>query len=173
MGHLDDNGSGLDRENDRNTESGQGSKRDDASSSKSESRDGASQQAGAGEGAFSWGKGLLPDIIKKMFVAGIGAVAVGEEGIRRLATDMSLPKDVVVFLISQVQSTKNELFRIVAREIRDFLEHTDLGGELQKALTSLTFEVTMQIRLKPSKDSNGVIPSVAGNVKVRSSQDDE
>ncbi len=137
----------------------------------------ASESAGGSEGVFGLGKGLMdglvPDLVKKMFVAGIGAMAVGEEGIRRLATDMSLPKELVAFLISQVQSTKNELFRIVAREVRDFLEHTDLGGELQKALTSLTFEVTMQIRLKPRKESNGVISSVAGKMRVRSTEEED
>ena len=54
--------------------------------------------------------------------------------LRRLATEFSLPKDVASFLVSQAQTTKDELFRIVAREMREFLESINLGAELTKIL---------------------------------------
>jgi len=69
-------------------------------------------------------------------------------------------------LLSQAQTTKKELFRIIAGELRSFLENVNIGAELQRILTSLTFEVTMQIRLKPSKNDNGVRPQVKSRVKV-------
>jgi len=128
---------------------------------------GATKQNGGAGGPKGKGimDGILPDIVKRLFVAGIGAVAVSEEGLRRLATEFSLPKDVAVFMMSQVQTTKSELFRIIATEIRDFLEHVNLAGELQRVLTSLTFEIKMQVRLRPSED-DGVRPQVKGGVKV-------
>ena len=126
--------------------------------------------SGNHDGAFARGRGfvegMVPDSVKKLFVAGLGALFTGEEGARRVAADLSLPKDAASFLLTQVQSTKRELFRIVAGEIRDFLENVNLGAELQRILTSLTFEVKMQIRLKPSEDDNGVRPQVKGKVRV-------
>lgn len=129
----------------------------------------------AGEGAFARGRGLVegmmegvvPDVVRKLFVAGLGTLATGEEGVRRVANEFSLPKEAVSFMVVQVQNTKRELFRIVANEIRSFLENVNLGAELQKILTSLTFEVKMQIRLKPSEDDNSVRPQVRGGISVK------
>ncbi len=125
---------------------------------------------GGQDGAFARGRGfvegMVPDGLKKLFVAGLGALATGEEGARRVATDLSLPKEAVGYLLSQAQTTKKELFRIIAGELRSFLENVNIGAELQRILTSLTFEVTMQIRLKPSKNDNGVRPQVKSRVKV-------
>lgn len=129
-----------------------------------------------GEGS-GWGKepgtgrsgfmdGFVPDVIKRLFVAGLGAVFASEEGIRRLATEFSLPKEMAGYLVSQAQATKNELFRIVAGEVRGFLESINLGAELKKILTSLTFEVKMQIRLLPSDDEKGIRPDIRGAMKV-------
>jgi hypothetical protein len=115
---------------------------------------------------------MVPDLMKKLFVAGLGAVFTSEEGIRRIASEVSLPKDVASYLITQAQTTKDELFRIVAREIREFLESINLGAELTKILTSLTFEIKMQVRLLPNEEQNAIRPSVKGNVKVLKSEDD-
>ena len=36
---------------------------------------------------------------------------------------------------------KNDVVRIIAREVRDFLDATDLASEIKAALTSLSFEI--------------------------------
>ena len=120
----------------------------------------------------SWRSRMVPELVKRLFVAGLGAVFTSEEGIRRLASEVSLPKDVASYLITQAQSTKDELFRLVARELREFLESINLGAELTKILTSLTFEIKMQVRLLPNDDKNAIRPSVKGNVKVLKNGDD-
>lgn len=125
---------------------------------------------GDGEG---WTSRVVPEVFKRLFVAGLGAFLSSEEGIRRLASEFSLPKDVATYLVAQAQSTKAELFRIVAREIRSFLESINLGAELTKILTSLTFEVKMQIRLLPSERGNAIVPQVKGDVKVIKPDDEE
>ena len=109
---------------------------------------------------------MVPDLIKRLVVAGVGALLTSEEGIRRLASEYSLPKDVAVFLINQGRATKNELFRLMAREFRDFLNSINLGQEITKALTSLTWEVKMQVRLLPSDRAGLVRPDVRADMKV-------
>src|SRR3989304_6303539 len=64
---------------------------------------------------------LLPDLVKRTVSAGLGAVLTTEEGIRKLATDFSLPKDVAAYLLSTAQSTKDEAMKIFAREGRELL----------------------------------------------------
>jgi hypothetical protein len=39
---------------------------------------------------------------------------------------------------------------VVAKEIREFLEHTNLGAEMQKMLTTVQFEINTTIRFKPN-----------------------
>lgn len=70
-----------------------------------------------------------------------------------------LPREIVTYVFSQVDETKNALTRVVAREVRDFLNATDLAEELRRALTSLSFEVRTEIRFVPN-DAGGVRPSV-------------
>src|SRR5215475_12566061 len=74
-------------------------------------------------------QGAIPDALKRAFYAGIGAVFTTEEGVRKMVSDFSLPKDVANYLITQAQGTKNELFRVVASELRGWLERIDLQRE--------------------------------------------
>ncbi len=111
---------------------------------------------------------LLPDIVKRTFYAGVGAVFSTEEGIRKIASDFHLPKDVANYLIQQAATSKDELFRIVAKELRAFLETVNLNQELQKLLTSLSFEIKTEIRFIPNDESvGGVKPDVKKQVAVK------
>ena len=68
---------------------------------------------------------------------------------------MKLPREAANYLLAQVEETKNGLFRVVAKEVRDFLEHTNLAGEMQKMLTTVQFEISTTIRFKPNDGLNG------------------
>ncbi len=111
-------------------------------------------------------EGLVPEIVRRTFYAGLGAVFTTEEGVRRLANEFSLPKDVARYLIQQAQSTKDELFRIVAAELRGFLESLNLNEELQHLLTSLSFEIKTEIRFIPN-DQKVLKPKIKNRVAVR------
>ena len=56
-------------------------------------------------------------------------------------------------LVSQADSLRRETLRIISKEIRVFLENVDLGGELAKILTSVSFEVKTEIRFVPNDQS--------------------
>ena len=111
-------------------------------------------------------EGLVPEIFKRTFYAGLGAVFTTEEGVRKLANEFSLPKDMANYLIQQAQSTKSEMFRIVAKEMRGFLEDLNLQDEMQDLLTSLSFEIKTEIRFIPN-DSKLVRPQVKNKVIVK------
>src|SRR5215813_4619266 len=93
---------------------------------------------------------FVPDLVKRTFYAGLGAVFTTEEGIRKLASDFHLPKDITNYLIQQAAASKDELFRVVGKELRGFLENVNVSGELQKLLTSLSFEIKTEIRFIPN-----------------------
>jgi hypothetical protein len=119
-------------------------------------------------------EGLVPDLVKRTFYAGLGAVFTTEEGIRKLANEFSLPKDVAAYLINSAQSTKDELFRIVAREMREFLENLNITNELAKILTTLSFEIKTEIRFIPNDEKlGGVKPDIKKNVTVKVNRDEK
>ena len=111
-------------------------------------------------------EGLLPEIVRRLFYAGLGAVFTTEDGVRRLANEFSLPKDVARYLIQQAQSTKDDLFRVLATELRGFLESLNLNEELQRLLTSLSFEIKTEVRFVPN-DQKMLKPSIKNKVSVR------
>ena len=111
-------------------------------------------------------EGMVPEMLRRTFYAGLGAVFTTEEGIRKFANEFSVPKDVANYLILQAGSTKKELFRIVAGEIRGFLESLNLNEEMARLLTSLSFEIKTEIRFIPN-DAKLVKPQVKNQVAVK------
>ena len=107
-------------------------------------------------------EGLLRDAIRRGLEKGIGTLRGTDSALRDLVGDVKLPKEVVSYLFSQVDDTKNAMVRVVAREVREFLEATDLAHELQNALTSLSFEIKTEIRFIPN--DSGVKPHVKARV---------
>ena len=115
---------------------------------------------------------FIPDIVRRTFYAGLGAVFTTEEGIRKLASDFHLPKDITNYLIQSAASSKDELFRVVGKELRGFLETVNISGELQKLLTSLSFEIKTEIRFIPNDQAvGGVKPDIkVGKMSFRRSK---
>jgi hypothetical protein len=118
---------------------------------------------------------LIPDIVRRTFYAGLGAVFTTEEGIRKIASEFHLPKDVANYLISTAATSKDEIFRIFAKEVRAFLESANLSQEIQKVLTSLSFEIKTEIRFIPNDEAvGGVKPDIkVGKMSLKRSKDEE
>lgn len=113
---------------------------------------------------------LLPGVIKraieKGIETGIGSLSQANDSIRNVVGKTELPKEMAGYVFSQVDDTKNAVVRVVAREVREFLEAADLAQELQKVLTTLSFEIRTEIRFVPN-DSGGITPDVKARVGPR------
>jgi len=98
-------------------------------------------------------------------------VIEGPESLRNFVADIKLPKEIAGYILSQIDETKNGLYRVVAKEIRGFLQQNDLGEELARALSHLSVEINTQIRFVPS-DNVGSSPlgqpDVRASVQVKS-----
>jgi hypothetical protein len=119
---------------------------------------------------------ILPDAIKraieKGIESGIGTFANANESIRGMVGQRSeMPKDVANYVLSQIDDGKNAAVSVVAREVREFLERADLARELQRALTSLSFEIRTEIRFIPN-DAGGVTPEVKAKVDSKRTKDE-
>lgn len=107
---------------------------------------------------------LIPEIIKRLLETGYEKLAEGPESVRNLLAELMLPKEA---LFSQLDETKNGLYRAVAREVRDFLDHTNFAEELAKALTTLSFEIRTEVRFIPNDSRIRASPEVKTKVNVR------
>ena len=111
---------------------------------------------------------FVPELIKKTFTAGMGAVFSTEEQVRRVTKDMKMPKEAAGYLVNAASSTKDELMRIMAREVREFLQTVNVSEEIAKMLTLLSFEVKTEIRFIPNDEKyGGVEPDVKASVALK------
>ena len=105
--------------------------------------------------------GIVPDLIRKAVVAGLGAVFMSEEGIRKLAGQLKLPKEALGYIVQQADKTKGEVSRVIGEELRRFLNSELLRQELLQMLTGVTVEIKAEVRLRPDPDAKGkVLPHV-------------
>ena len=114
-------------------------------------------------------EGLVPETVKKLALAGVGALFMTEEGIRNVVSDLKLPRDAVVNLLSQTEKARTDLFKMIAIEVRRFLEHSNLAGELAKALTGITVDVQASISFRETGEEGegGIVPKVKSTVQRR------
>jgi hypothetical protein len=116
---------------------------------------------------------VIPELIKRAVEIGVEKAAEAPDNLKEFVGGMKLPREVANYLLAQVEETKNGLFRVVAKEVREFLEQTNLGAELQRILTTLQFEVSTTIRFRPNDGAGGEAegrlpkPEVKSEVQVK------
>lgn len=93
---------------------------------------------------------ILKRVVERAVESGASRVAEAPENLRNFVQDMRLPKEVLHYLYQQIDDTKNGLYRVVAKEIRDVLEQTQFADEITKVLTKLSFEIKTEIRFIPN-----------------------
>jgi hypothetical protein len=112
----------------------------------------------AGAGTWRRFENLVPDVVKRGLISGLGALFMTEEGVRSALGDLKLPKEAVTFLVAQAERSKRELTQTLAREVRAFLGSVDVSGVLQRALAGMTVEFKTQVRFIPRE--GGLEPRV-------------
>jgi hypothetical protein len=111
--------------------------------------------------------GVLSELLKRLIDA--GAKNLSAEPMRQLLAEMKLPKDALLHLLSQhlliqLEETKENVYRLISRELKDLLERTNVAEEIASALTRLSLDVTMRVRFSPT---DGEPPSLRLKVTPR------
>ena len=112
---------------------------------------------------------VIPEMIKNAVRGGVDRAGAGAESIKDFISESKLPKEIAHAILQQIDDTKNGLFRVVAKEIRGFLEATDFQRELQKLLTTVSFEIKTEIRFIPNDSMPEKLgrPQVKADMKVK------
>jgi len=112
---------------------------------------------------------LVPEIVRRLVEASYLKLSEGP-GVRRVVSDLRLPKEALVAVLSQLDETRAGVYRVVSREVREFLERTSVAEELTRALTSLSLEITTSVRFVPNAAGEPA-PDVRSRVSVRRQRD--
>jgi hypothetical protein len=99
-------------------------------------------------------EGVIPELLKRAIEIGVDRASDAPESLKHFVGELKLPKEIVSYMLQQIDETKNGLFRVVATEIRDFLEHSNLSGEMKKMLTTVQFEINTTVRFSPNDGSS-------------------
>ncbi len=123
--------------------------------------------------------GILNDLIRRAVVSGVQAVFSTEDGVRALMGAI-VPRELIQTIASQVDATKREAVSMVGREMHNFLENLNVGDEIAKILTSVTFEIRTEVRFVPNEDGTlrsevkaSAKPKVANRAPATAEQLDE
>lgn len=127
------------------------------------------EEAHRGAGAAARLQGVIPELIKKAVIGGVDRASEARDRLSGLLGETKLPKEFADAIFSQIDETKNDLFRMVAKEIRGFLEAVDFQRELQKLLTTVSFEIKTEIRFIPNDAAPDQLgrPEVKAGMKVK------
>ena len=94
---------------------------------------------------------VIPDILKRAAQRGKERAQEAPENLRSFVGD-KIPKEFSSYVLHQVDETKTGIVRVVAGEVRSFLEATNLSSELRKLLTTVKFEIHTTIRFSPNDE---------------------
>ncbi len=109
---------------------------------------------------------VVPDLLRKVLDAGAGRLGDRPEALRQILGELRLPKDALTLLTAHLEETKNGVYGTVAREVREFLERSNLADELTRALTKLSFEIRTEIRFIPN-EAAGSRPSIRARTRIK------
>ena len=108
------------------------------------------------------------ELVRKVIETGYERLSEGPENVRHLMSELKLPKELVGAVFGTLDDTKNGLYRVVAREVRDFLEHSNLAEDIVRGLTALSFEIKTEVRFIPNEARPGrPTPDVRSKVSVK------
>ena len=113
----------------------------------------------------------VAEVVRRAVSKGNEVVDVTEDSVRKLIGDMPLAKEIADRVGSRFDDYRSDVTRLVKEELQDFLQRIDVGTEIQKALTSLSLEVSTEIRFIPNDkkvDSKVLIkPEVKTKTRVK------
>ncbi len=116
---------------------------------------------------------VVSEVLRKAVAKGSEVYEGTEDSLRKLIAELPLPKEVAETILERFDDYRAELFRVVREELHEWLEKVDVGYELQRILTSLSFEITTEIRFIPNEKGMQPKPDVKARAKVKRGRKDE
>jgi len=119
-------------------------------------------------------EGAMGDFVRRGIGAGLDRLGKSERGqqLRAALGDLKLPKEIAGYVASQLDDTKNAILKVVAHELRQFLETSHFGDELARILTTLSFEISTTVRFVPNAEGRIPRPKISSQTRMRRRKSD-
>lgn len=132
------------------------SDKDKAGKEKTEKLDKDAEAGWEDLGQAAGGSGSrMGDTIKKILATGVAAAFVTEESLRRMVTDLHLPKETLALLLQGAARSKEELMNRVSREVIAIISKIDFVKEASRFVEEHKFRIVAEVevlRKEGSKD---------------------
>jgi hypothetical protein len=109
----------------------------------------------------------MGETIKKLLATGVSAAFMTEESLRRLVTDMHLPKETLNLLLQGAARSKEELMNRVSREVIAIISKIDFVKEASRFVEEHKFRIVAEVEVmrkddgKKTASDEGAAPSSA------------
>ena len=118
-------------------------------------REGTGVGTGAGEDDPARTGISVPETLKKLFTAGLGAAFMTEESIRSFVSELRLPKETLHLLLQGASKSKDELMNRVGRELINVVSKIDFVKEASRFVEEHKFKVTAEVEVTRKKKPDG------------------
>lgn len=108
----------------------------------------------------------IPEFVRRLLEAGLEKWGERPGELRQRLSELKLPREAWVTLLSQLDDGKSGLYRLVAKEVKDLLQNTNFADDLVRALTKLSFEIKTEVRFIPN-DAGISKPKVKSRVNLK------
>ena len=122
----------------------------------------ADAEAGIQRMARALAAQLLPGLVKRIVSTGVEHLT--DEALRKLGADVEVPGEIEGVDAENAPRVRREITRLLGKEIRDVVGSNVVSQEIQRLMTSVTFEIKTEIRLRPVEES---APRVRSRVRLK------
>ena len=112
---------------------------------------------------------LVPDMVKKLILVGIGGVMLTEEAVRKILSELNLSKEIVSLVVSQTNKAKDEVVKTVSEEFRQLIKKVNVKNELEKVLKDTKIKVQLEIDFE-SKGKHEASLSIEPKIKKKTTK---
>jgi polyhydroxyalkanoate synthesis regulator phasin len=99
---------------------------------------------------------LVPDVVRKTVLLGLGGVSMTEESVRRLISEWRLPREearrFLDYLVEQSQRSKGEILSLVSAEFKGFLRTLNLEEQFRRILAEMRIRIQADITFERRED---------------------
>ena len=96
---------------------------------------------------------VVPELVRKLLTAGVGAAFLTEEIIRTYLHDIKLPKEVLARLLDGANKSKKELIDRVGDEVVSIIKKIDFVEEASRFVEDHKFRVSAEIEVIRKPDT--------------------
>jgi len=102
---------------------------------------------------------LFRKALERGLEAGLASFNKADDTLRHAASEAKAPREIASVVFSQVDELKNSALKVVAGEIRRFLQQLEVSKELRNVLSDMTLRVNAEISFSPKDKSATANPS--------------